>query len=113
VNNVQPNSARLVFRPTHPPPPFKSKGVHSIDPLIEHEVKVLWENGIETFESCQGGDGHAFSEPIVRFHGDRAEGMRALAIALQCRLKVTALNRRCRIIDGEPDRPFWEMTFTR
>ena len=30
--------------------------------------------GIETFESCPGGPGHAYAEPTVRFYGDRSEG---------------------------------------
>jgi hypothetical protein len=40
-------------------------------------VQVLANNGVETFESCEGGEGHAFFEPTVRFHGNHAEGFRA------------------------------------
>lgn len=46
-------------------------------------VNVLTSAGIETFESCEGGAGHAYPEPTVRFHGHRAEGFRALAVALE------------------------------
>ena len=31
---------------------------------------------METFESCQGGAGHAYPEPTVRFFGEKAAGYR-------------------------------------
>jgi hypothetical protein len=82
-----------------------------IDPGISREVLILRENGVETFESCQGGHGHSFLEPTVRFHGGHAEGFRALSIALQHGLKVGDLRRYWVVIDGEPVGPQWEMTF--
>jgi hypothetical protein len=45
-----------------------------LDPRIAPYVRVLQENGIETFDSCEGGPGHAMPEPTVRFHGPRSEG---------------------------------------
>lgn len=45
-----------------------------LDSGIRPYVKILDDNGIETFESCQGGDGHCFPEPTIRFHGVRGEG---------------------------------------
>src|SRR5437867_8279155 len=93
------------------PPPFKGSGVKKIDPAIAHEVRVLWENGVETTESCQGGQGHPFPEPTVRFAGGKSEGPRALGIALQHGLRVTALRRVWVVIDGELVGPHWEMTF--
>jgi hypothetical protein len=83
----------------------------SIDVKIEPLVRILQRNGVETFESCEGGSGHAFFEPTVRFHGGQAEGFRALAIALQHGLRVCELRRYYSIIDGEPVGPHWEMTF--
>jgi hypothetical protein len=85
--------------------------VKRIDVGIAKEVRILWENGVETTESCQGGQGHPFPEPTVRFAGDKSEGPRALGVALQNGLRVTALRRVWSIIDGEPVGPFWEMTF--
>ena len=82
-----------------------------IDRGIAREVRILSENGVETFESCEGGAGHSFPEPTVRFHGDRAEGFRALAIALQFGLRVDQLRRYYSIQNGEPTGPHWEMTF--
>ena len=92
-------------------PPFVGNGVRTIDPGIRREVQVLWENGIETTESCEGGVGHSFPEPTVRFRGDHAEGFKALSIALQNGLKVLELRRFWSIQDGEPCGPEWEMTF--
>src|SRR6266540_3788315 len=34
--------------------------------------------GIETFESCEGGPGHAYPEPTIRFQGTPEAGWRAL-----------------------------------
>jgi len=84
----------------------------SLDPGIRSFVVKLREAGIETFESCQGGEGHAYPEPTVRFSGERAEGFRALAVALQAGLPVSNLRRIWRIIEGEPEGPHWELTFT-
>lgn len=54
-----------------------------LDKGIEQYVRILYGAGIETYESCEGGPGHAYPEPTIRFHGDRSGGFRALAIALQ------------------------------
>jgi hypothetical protein len=94
-------------------PPFRAAGVCPIDPGIRRQVRVLSENGIETTESCEGGKGHSFAEPTVRFSGGHAEGFRALGIALQHGLKVAELRRYWSIQDGEPVGPYWEMTFAR
>ena len=82
-----------------------------LDPDMREKVKILVENGVETFESCQGGDGHCFAEPTVRFHGEPAEGFRALAVAMANGLKVLSLRRYWLIIGNEPTGPHWEMTF--
>lgn len=82
-----------------------------LDPGIAPLVAVLAEAGVETFESCQGGDGHAFMEPTVRFHGDDSEGFRAMAIALQRRLPVLELRRAWRVERTGPVGPWWELTF--
>jgi hypothetical protein len=83
-----------------------------IDRGIAPYVEILRAAGVETFESCQGGEGHAFHEPTIRFHGDRAEGYRALGVALQSGLPVAELRRTWPINDGEPTGPFWEVTFS-
>jgi hypothetical protein len=87
----------------------------SLDPGIRPHVDILDANGVETFESCEGAEGHCFPEPTVRFYGGRAEGFRALAVALQVGpLPVKTLRRYWRIgSDGVPEGPNWEMTFWR
>ena len=46
-----------------------------LDPKIEQAVLVLRSAGVETFESCEGGEGHAYTEPTIRFHGGQADGL--------------------------------------
>ena len=87
--------------------------IKGLDKGIKPYVATLREHGIETFESCQGGEGHSFLEPTVRFHGDESEGWKALAIAMQNGpLPVLALRRAWSVhpLTG-PDGPFWEMIF--
>lgn len=84
-----------------------------LDPGIRRYVDALWSEGIETCESCQGGDGHAFTEPTIRFHGDRAEGFKALAAAHRHGLPVACIRRIWPVVEGEPTGPWWEMTFSR
>jgi hypothetical protein len=43
----------------HARPPFNGKGQRLIDKGIAREVRVLWENGINTFESCEGSGNFA------------------------------------------------------
>lgn len=86
--------------------------IEGLDKGIYLAVKLLRETGIETFESCQGGSGHIFSEPTVRFHGDQSEGWKALAVAHQHGLGVSELRRAWNINDGEPCGPYWELVLT-
>lgn len=82
-----------------------------LDRWISYAVKVLRDSGIETYESCQGGKGHAFLEPTIRFYGTHADGFRAIAIALTFGLPVRDLRRFWHVQDGEPVGPNWELTF--
>ncbi len=81
-----------------------------LDAGIEKAVKILCDGGVQTFESCQGGNGHAYLEPTIRFHGDHVEGFRAFAIAMRHQLNINALRRIYDIIDGELVGPYWEIT---
>ena len=82
-----------------------------LDKGIEKAVMVLRQHGVETIESCEGGKNHAFPEPTVRFSGGKAEGYRALSVALAEGLRVIDLRRVWPILDDEPTGPFWELTF--
>ena len=93
--------------------PAKMRGLYEppLDAGIARYVETLAEAGVETYESCEGGPGHTFPEPTVRFHGDRAEGFRALAVLLRRDFPVSDLRRIWRIVDGEPSGPTWEIVF--
>jgi hypothetical protein len=90
---------------------FESGLDMQLDPGIRHFVIVLRQGGVETFESCEGGDGHAFAEPTVRFHGTSVEGYRAFALAMENGLPVLGLKRAFQVNDGWLEGPWWEMTF--
>ena len=52
--------------------------IHSnIDPLILPVVEILNTHGFETFDSCQGGEGHPFADGYIRFYGDEHDLLRA------------------------------------
>src|SRR6266849_5718345 len=81
----------------------RARELHFEPPLddgIRQIVITLIANGVETFESCEGGRGHSFPQPTVRFEGSSSEGLRALAVALENRLPVSELRRAWGIIDG-------------
>src|SRR5688500_9397102 len=91
---------------------LKNEGVApTLDSGIADQVEVLCAAGVETFESCEGGSGHAYPEPTVRFYGDQAEGFRALSVAMRAGLGPTELRRVWPILDEEPTGPWWELTF--
>jgi hypothetical protein len=87
------------------------KDCRALDAGIAQEVRLLTGCGVETFESCEGGAGHAFPEPTIRFHGTKAAGFHALAVALEHGLGVKDLRRVYSLEDGELIGPTWELTF--
>ena len=84
-----------------------------LDEGIRRYVEILNENGVETYESCEGGPGHSYHEPTVRFEGGYAAGFRALSVAIMFALPVSELRRAWSIdsITQEPVGPHWELTF--
>lgn len=85
--------------------------ISGLDDKIAVFVNTLREYGVETFESCEGGDGHAYTEPTIRFYGHRSEGFRALAAAWERGLPVSDLRRVWPLVEGEPTGPYWELVF--
>lgn len=51
--------------------------IAEIDELILPAVLLLNKYGFETFESCQGGPGHCYLDPTVRFEGTEFDMFRA------------------------------------
>ena len=84
-----------------------------LDIGIREYVRVLRQAGIQTYESCDGSEGHAYTQPTIRFFGQQDEGWRALSVALSHALPVSKLSRIWVIRDGEPIGPDWEMVFYR
>jgi hypothetical protein len=82
-----------------------------LDAGIAAFVHALMDVGVETFESCEGGAGHCYPEPTIRFHGGQAEGLRALSAAIAANLPVGELRRTWPVVDGEVTGPWWELTF--
>ncbi len=67
------------------------------------QTAEIQANGIETFESCEGGEGHAFPVPTatIRFYGTPGAGWRAVAACIAYGLPIHS---------NEPTGPQWEVT---
>jgi hypothetical protein len=89
--------------------------IEGLDRGIEAAVRALRDAGVPTYESCDGGIGHSFPEPTVRFGGNYAEGISALGVALQSEsttgLAVFQLRRVWRMDDGELTGPWWDLVY--
>jgi len=57
--------------------------IEGLDILISPVVDILNKHGFVTFESCQGGQGHCYSEPTVRFFGSEFDLIKAYELC-QC-----------------------------
>lgn len=87
------------------------KFLEGLDPQISTVVNLLRSQGVETCQSCQGGDEHSYPEPTVEFFGNECAGWRALAVALAYAMPVFHLRREWTIEAGVPVGPLWAMTF--
>ena len=85
-NNTVPNIERE-FKFDTP------SGEMPIDKGILPAVEILNENGFETFESCEGGEGHAYCEPTVRFFGTEFDLIRAYELCNAHGLLVAEVKR--------------------
>lgn len=82
-----------------------------LDLGVRRAVLILRAGGVETFESCEGGEGHAFPDPTIRFHGGSWAGYRAFAIAMEHGLPVLHVRYAFTAVNGHLEAPCWEMTF--
>jgi len=83
--------------------------IEGLDPGIRRPVHLLIRAGIVTFESCEGGRGHHFPRPTIRFFGGKEEGFRAYAVLEYGGLSVDTIRRYWSVIDGELTGPAWEV----
>lgn len=91
---------------------YREEDYPTLDAGIRRAVQVLIDHEVETFESCEGGPGHSYPEPTVRFYGTPEAGWRALGICLAFGLPILALRRVWDVLDrNEPAGPFWEVVF--
>lgn len=113
MNEVNSTNKVTVVRKRSKSLPNKFDRIHSLslDPLIAPMVYILQKAGIQTYESCQGGKGHASPYPMVRFKGDQSEGLLALSVAFHHHLPVFALHWVWRMDNGELTGPWWDLEF--
>ena len=99
----------------HPDDWILSDGAESVlravDPGIRGFMRLMLAGDFETYESCEGGEGHAYPEPTIRFHGNRGEGFRAFAWLMTHGVAPSSIRRIWEVIEGEPVGPEWEITF--
>ncbi|MEE9178800.1 MAG: hypothetical protein V3U46_10270 [Acidimicrobiia bacterium] len=88
------------------------KTVKALDPGIRQVVVSLNDAGIQTAESCEGGEGHAYEKPTVVLTGATADGWRAFAVCLDLGFPVQSLARTWDIENDEPRGPWWHVTFS-
>jgi len=84
-------------------------GSTPLDKGIERLVRTLRYHGIETVQSCEGGEGHSFIEPTVRFLGEKGDGFIALGLALSLGFPVKCVRKVWDVQNGEPTEQFWEI----
>ena len=82
-----------------------------LDPGIRYAVLVLRAGGVETFESCQGGAGHAHPEPFVKFHGSPWAGYHAFSVAMEYGLPALTLQRVYDVNGDQLEGPYWMLIF--
>jgi hypothetical protein len=83
-----------------------------LDPGIRFAVRVLHANGIETGQSCQGGEGHCYDRPTVDLWGegaDGAPGFAALHALEQYGLRVESVALHWTVERGLPFQRFWRI----
>ena len=94
--------------------PLPPMDYDELDLDIRAAVRILRDHGIVTFESCQGGPGHSRDAAFIKFGGNLAEAMYAMAVVLfdpSHGLRPLALQQVWMLNDGFPDGPHWELTF--
>jgi hypothetical protein len=83
-----------------------------LDPEIVAAVRALAECGVDTFSSCQGGEGHPGygGMPTILFNGDENAGLWAVWLLETQGFRVQTLSRNWDLDRGLPREPFWRVT---
>src|ERR1035437_4395742 len=89
----------------------------ALDPGIRFAVRVLHAHGIETGQSCQGGEGHAYERPTIDLWEGSGSGSGAGFAALhslgQYGLEVRLISLVWRVERGLPYEHFWRIELRR
>jgi len=67
--------------------------IKSLDPGIRDVVILLNHYDFDTFESCEGGNGHSMAEPTIKFWGDEFDCIRAYELCSQYNYRVRSVRR--------------------
>jgi len=86
-------SAPLFCLLTVPQRKKKIFDLSKLDNGIRPAVEILISHGFETIESCEGGNGHAFPDPTVKFLGSEFDLIRAYEVCECYNLNVLAVRR--------------------
>jgi hypothetical protein len=85
---------------------FKSAIKEPLDILIDDgilpAVELLNRYGFKTFESCQGGEGHCFQNPTVRFYGNEFDLIKAYELCSLQKMNVFEAKRVFRKVNFYP-----------
>jgi hypothetical protein len=80
-----------------------------IDSEIASALHALADFEIDTFSSCQGGEGHASLMPEIFFHGNDDVGLYAVWLLESQGFRVWELSHHWDLEHGLPRRPFWRV----
>ena len=87
------------------------KWYSGLDDGIRFPVRVLHARGIETGQSCEGGEGHAYDHPTVDLLGNTpSAGFAALAALTEYGLRVRDVALLWPVNQGLPGENFWRIT---
>lgn len=84
-----------------------------LDAGIARAVIVANGAGFTTYESCEGGVGHAYPEPTVRGFGTYQEVMRAVMAMIDLALPVCELRQVWHLRDSVLYGPCWDIVLVR
>lgn len=83
-----------------------------LDPGIRAAVLAMRAAGIDTFASCDGGEGHAWPEPGVRWRGPEWQRYVAARATSEAGYKVKEVRQVWYADEGTlRQEPLWEIIF--